>query len=192
MTSVKPMMQNIDPKKLSSYDKKVLEKIALNALSGDTDKAKMDLDQFTKDKKMDKARNIAIGLGVLGAAIIARRQIAGKITKWLGVGGDIVSGWFTKKNPNADKVVTKFLNKDIIGVDKIKKTAGKVIKNSEYLDAFANKTNNILNKVGLKKIEDVAGLGVATGIGLTVDNPVKAMADKADEASDAEKQNWDI
>ncbi|MBE7706842.1 MAG: hypothetical protein E7Z91_06345 [Cyanobacteria bacterium SIG30] len=195
MTQVGAVNQNFEGKqKFSRYDARKLESIAVNAASGNMHTAKAELDEFTKDKRWDKVRNFAISGAVLAGAIAARRTFAGKITKWFKTAGDVVCDWFRKGADDGRKVVTEFLDKNIVKdgtmSDGVKKILGKVIKNEDYLNQASEKVTKILNKIKVDKVEDIAEIGVAAGVGMTLDNPVNSHLDRADEAKDNYKANY--
>ena len=158
---------------------------------------------------------------ILFAAVKSGRAFSGKATKaltWIGDNiidifskifkKDLVKGGAIKGLLDTDiakaaddistKGVAKGAEKVLSGEDiaaKLKGSAKKVLKtlfpSEEKYTEVTNVIKKYLDKLGIKKYGDVAEIGVAAGIGAVVDDPINAILNKADNAHDAEKNDWE-
>ena len=124
-------MSEVNPAKmpkahtLSMYDIKQLDKIATAAANGDKLTARESLDEFVKDKKLDKIRNLGISATTLAIAVASRKKIANGVTNIIAKGGDVVAAWFKKANGET-RLVSKFFDKAVNVADGVKKAINKV------------------------------------------------------------------
>ena len=178
--------------KFSPYDIKQMEKVAVLSMVGDKQGAKEAFDEFAADKKGDKFRGAAIGLGTLAGAVALRKQVGGKATKVVSAVGDVIADLFRKAGQDGKKVVSDFLDKDILANSKLKKGVKgflhKIIKNEDYYNKvvgfLGDKISKISKKLKIEKVQDIAEIGAAAAIGMIADEPIKAVADRADEGID--------
>lgn len=216
MTSVNSVNSFEGKQKFSAYDLKRAEKIAIYSLAGDTAKAGELYDEFKKDKKNDKIRDIVISALALvatvttGRALLSRIVKNPKISKYLkpmakGLVGvaDAAVDLFRKKENKGQKVVTNFLKQDIGSSQKARKfvkgTIDKLVKNEadnkSFKEFIKNAASFISEKTKVKKYKDLVTLGAAAGIGTLVDEPLKDIANSADDGRDMNldiaKENWE-
>ena len=193
MNKLGAVNQNFTSKKLDGYDRKRMEKIAVNLAVGDVKSAKQGAIEYMEDKESDTFRHILTMLIATGAAIAAGRKLGKPIVKNLSVAGDIVCDWFKKNACEGSKTVTKFFKKEI-GEGNIKDIVGKVIKDEEYLqkatDGIMAKLNKMikLDEKETMQLKHVAEIGLGGIASYVLGGGVNKITDIVDDKTDAKRQ----
>ena len=183
-------------------------KIALLDYNGNSKQAKVELDEFVKDKKGDYIRGIVVSVLTLATAIVAGKPILNKMLTSKGVVGkatrgisnfalksaDTVADWISslrgKEFKEGTGIVTDFMKKEIKLGDKSKEFVNKILDKSakryksDIINAAKNTAAWASEKTGVKTYKDIAKVGVAAGIGMVADEPIKVILDMADEGID--------
>ncbi len=192
--------------KYSAYDIERMKNIVAYTVSGNGEKAREAFDEFSKDKKMDKARNVIVSAITLVAAITSGKnllkllnkdgKVAGIAKKVLKFGVEAVDSLIdivTKtENGKGKKAFTNLLQQDIKIGPKAKNGVKKAVdffvrdaeRNKNAKKALGEFAQNFSEKTGIKKYKDIACLGLAAGVGSTVDEPINKVLDKADDGKD--------